>query len=66
MKAPLGPHKGKDFANAIDPCIVTKDEMNQYLGKNGRFNVRMTAKINGQQICDGNYNTVYYDLWTDD
>lgn len=60
MEVPLGPHKGKDFANAIGPCIVTKDEMDQYLGENGRFNARMTAKINGTQICDGNYNTVYY------
>ena len=60
MEVPLGPHKGKDFANAIGPCIVTKDEMDQYLGENDRFNARMTAKINGLQICDGNYNTVYY------
>lgn len=60
MQVPLGPHKGKDFANAIGPCIVTKDEMQQYLGDKGRFNLRMTAKINGELICDGNYNTVYY------
>ena len=60
MMIPLGPHKGKDFANAIGPCIVTKDEMDQYMGENGRFNLRMTSKINGVQICDGNYNTVYY------
>lgn len=58
MKLPLGPHKGKDFANAIGPCIVTKDEMNPYLGENGRFNVKMTAKINDVVICEGNYNTV--------
>jgi 2-keto-4-pentenoate hydratase/2-oxohepta-3-ene-1,7-dioic acid hydratase in catechol pathway len=58
MKVPLGPHKGKDFANAIGPCIVTKDEMNQYLGENGVFNVKMTAKINDSVICEGNYNTV--------
>ncbi len=60
MEVPLGPHKGKDFANAIGPCIVTKDEMNHYMGDNGRFNLRMTAKINDNLICDGNYNTVYY------
>ena len=60
MEVPLGPHKGKDFANAIGPCIVTKDEMNQYLGDNGRFNLQMTAKINDTLICDGNYNTVYF------
>ena len=30
MEVPLGPHKGKDFANAFGPCIVTKDEFEQY------------------------------------
>ncbi|MCU7549758.1 fumarylacetoacetate hydrolase family protein [Chitinophagaceae bacterium LB-8] len=60
MKVHLGPAKGKDFANAIGPCIVTRDEMNQYLQDNGRFNVRMIAKINGQVICEGNFNTIHY------
>ena len=60
MTVPLGPHKGKDFANAIGPCIVTKDEMEPYRTHNDRFNIRMTSKINGQLICDGNYQTVYY------
>ncbi|MCU7549736.1 fumarylacetoacetate hydrolase family protein [Chitinophagaceae bacterium LB-8] len=60
MEVPLGPHKGKDFANAIGPCIVTRDEMNQYLREDGKFNLRMTAKINQSTICDGNYNTVYH------
>ena len=73
---PLGPHKGKDFANAIGPCIVTKDEMAQYrctisreihpehlrmpLSTGDRFDVKMTAKINGETICEGNYKTVYW------
>jgi 2-keto-4-pentenoate hydratase/2-oxohepta-3-ene-1,7-dioic acid hydratase in catechol pathway len=73
---PLGPHKGKDFANAIGPCIVTKDEMEQYrctISKENfpshlrfpennleRFDIKMTAKINQQTICEGNYNTVYW------
>ena len=60
MEVPLGPHKGKDFANAIGPCIVTKDEMQQYRREDGRFDLRMTAKINDTLICEGNYNTVYY------
>lgn len=76
MEVPLGPHKGKDFANAIGPCIVTKDEMEQYrctisreihpehltmpLTSNDRFDVKMTAKINGETICEGNYKTVYW------
>jgi 2-keto-4-pentenoate hydratase/2-oxohepta-3-ene-1,7-dioic acid hydratase in catechol pathway len=73
---PLGPAKGKDFANSIGPCIVTKDEMEQYrcsitkddfsthlrfpTGNLARFDLKMTAKINDQTITDGNYKTVYW------
>ncbi len=73
---PLGPHKGKDFANAIGPCIVTKDEFEQYRcdisrqihpehlrmpnSTGDRFDVKMTAKINGETICEGNYKTVHW------
>ena len=60
MEIPLGPHKGKDFANAIGPCIVTKDEMDKYRGADGKFDIKMTAKINDTVICEGNYNTVYH------
>ena len=75
---PLGPHKGKDFANAIGPCIVTADEMEQYripldetvfqdpirvpTIKRDRLNVKMTSKINGVTICDGNYKTVFHNF----
>ncbi|OYX82600.1 MAG: fumarylacetoacetase [Flavobacteriales bacterium 32-34-25] len=76
MTVPLGPHKGKDFANAIGPCIITKDEMEQYrcsisreshpehltMPKNNgdRFDLKMTAKINDAVICEGNYKTVHW------
>lgn len=59
---PLGPHKGKDFANAIGPCIVTKDEMDNYIGENGLFDVKMKATINDTVICEGNYNTVFHNF----
>jgi 2-keto-4-pentenoate hydratase/2-oxohepta-3-ene-1,7-dioic acid hydratase in catechol pathway len=60
MRCNLGPAKGKDFANAIGPYILTKDEMAPFRDGTGRFNVRMTSRINGETICDGNYNTIYY------
>jgi 2-keto-4-pentenoate hydratase/2-oxohepta-3-ene-1,7-dioic acid hydratase in catechol pathway len=60
MRCNLGPAKGKDFANAIGPYILTKDEMEAYRDDTSRFNVRMTSRINGQTICDGNYNTIHY------
>jgi 2-keto-4-pentenoate hydratase/2-oxohepta-3-ene-1,7-dioic acid hydratase in catechol pathway len=75
---PLGPHKGKDFANAIGPCIVTADEFEQYRIpydpsvfqdpirepdiKLDRLNVRMTSRINGETVCDGNYKTVHFNF----
>lgn len=76
MEIPLGPHKGKDFANAIGPCIVTADEMEQYRVpfdesvftdpirvpsvQIDRFKLTMTSRINGVTVCEGNYQTVYY------
>lgn len=76
MKMPLGPCKGKDFANAFGPCIVTADEFEKYrvpfsedyfeaplkvpTKKADRFNVKMTSRINGENICEGNYKTVNY------
>ena len=76
MTVPLGPHKGKDFANVIGPCIITKDEMEQYRCSisreshpehltmpeetGGRFDLKMSAKINGNLICEGNYKTVHW------
>jgi fumarylacetoacetate (FAA) hydrolase len=78
MEIPLGPHKGKDFANAIGPCIVTADEMEQYRVpfsesyfkeplkppaiKDDRFDLKMTARINGKTICEGNYKSAYFNF----
>jgi 2-keto-4-pentenoate hydratase/2-oxohepta-3-ene-1,7-dioic acid hydratase in catechol pathway len=78
MEIPLGPHKGKDFANAIGPCIVTADEMEQYRiemdesvfqdpirvpnVKGKRFDIKMTSRINGEIICEGNYKTAYFNF----
>lgn len=60
MNMPLGPHKGKDFANTIGPCIVTYDEMEQYATEDERFDISMKAYINDQEICSGNYKTIHY------
>ncbi|WP_020606823.1 fumarylacetoacetate hydrolase family protein [Spirosoma spitsbergense] len=60
MKCNLGPAKGKDFANVIGPYIVTKDELEPTRDETGRFNVQMTSRINGQPICNGNFNTIHY------
>ncbi|MHB8798603.1 MAG: fumarylacetoacetate hydrolase family protein [Thermoanaerobaculia bacterium] len=57
MKLNLGPAKGKDFATAIGPWLVTKDELAGRLTPTPKGNVldaRMTAHVNGIQVSDGN------------
>ena len=57
MKLNLGPAKGKDFATAIGPWLVTPDELEQYKISNesgNKYDLRMTAKHNGKLISDGN------------
>ena len=56
----LGPAKGKDFATAIGPWLVTLDELSAFevpakenhVGKN--WNLRMTCSVNGVQVSEGN------------
>lgn len=57
MKLNLGPAKGKDFATALGPYLVTRDELAKYAvpGPNGeRHNLRMQAWLNEQKVSDGN------------
>lgn len=56
----LGPAKGKDFATAIGPWLVTLDELQPYeipckenhTGKS--WNLKMTCSVNGKQVSEGN------------
>jgi fumarylacetoacetate (FAA) hydrolase len=56
----LGPAKGKDFATATGPYLVTLDELEPFeiparsghTGKN--WNLRMQCRVNGAQVSDGN------------
>ena len=61
MKLNLGPAKGKDFATAIGPWLVTPDELEDRK-KSTRFgdkySLRMTASHNGKQISDGNLDSM--------
>ncbi len=57
MKMSLGPAKGKDFATALGPWLVTKDELASFKkpGPTGeRFALEMTCDINGVAISKGN------------
>ncbi|MEM0158906.1 MAG: fumarylacetoacetate hydrolase family protein [Thermoplasmataceae archaeon] len=53
MAVGLGPFKGKDFATAIGPCIVTADEMDP-------TTVKMTASVNGEMWSSGYLNDMEF------
>lgn len=59
MLVGLGPAKGKDFATSIGPYILTKDEL-EGLSSGKGFNIKMTAKVNGVLLSEGNMKDLYY------
>ena len=59
MKVGLGPAKGKDFATSLGAHLVTKEELDVY--RNGdRYNLEMTAHVNGKLLSKGNFQDIYY------
>ena len=63
MKLNMGPVKGKDFATSLGPWLVTPDELADVrLGEaeQERFDLTMTAPVNGQEISRGNFKDIYF------
>ena len=54
MACRLGPAKGKDFATAIGPCIVTPDEIPDLAS------LRMIARINGEVWSEGRFGSIHW------
>lgn len=57
MKLSLGPAKGKDFATAIGPWLVTKDELESRRipgAKGERYDLEMTCRIGNEEVSRGN------------
>jgi 2-keto-4-pentenoate hydratase/2-oxohepta-3-ene-1,7-dioic acid hydratase in catechol pathway len=54
MRVRLGPAKGKDWCTALGPYLVTPDQIGD------PYNLRMTARINGEQWSEGNSSTIYW------
>jgi fumarylacetoacetate (FAA) hydrolase len=56
----LGPAKGKDFATATGPWLVTPDELERFqtaapAGHSGKaWSLKMACRLNGQQVSEGN------------
>jgi 2-keto-4-pentenoate hydratase/2-oxohepta-3-ene-1,7-dioic acid hydratase in catechol pathway len=59
MKVGLGPAKGKDFATSIGPYIITKDELEDLVSAKA-FDLKMTAKVNGILLSEGNAKDIFY------
>jgi fumarylacetoacetate (FAA) hydrolase len=63
MKINLGPSKGKDFATSLGPWLVTPDELatrRTGSGASERYDMTMTARVDGEEISRGNFNQIYY------
>ncbi len=61
MKLNLGPAKGKDFATAIGPWLVTPDELadvRQTTPFGDKYDLRMTATHNGKRISEGTLSSM--------
>lgn len=54
MKVRLGPAKGKDWATALGPWLVTADEIGD------PYNLEMTARVNGETWSRGNSRSLYW------
>lgn len=60
MSVGLGPAKGKDFATAVGPALVTLDELRDRLDAHGRLHLEMRARVNGRELSRGNAGTIYH------
>ena len=60
MAVGLGPAKGKDFATAVGPWLVTPDEFRDRIDADGRLNLGMVARVNGRELSRGNAADMYF------
>jgi fumarylacetoacetate (FAA) hydrolase len=63
MKLNLGPAKGKDFATAIGPWLVTPDELAPRLTRSEKGSVlhaAMTAEVNGVRVSAGDADQMHW------
>lgn len=63
MKLNLGPAKGKDFATAVGPYMVTPDELSPAWSGN-KLQLQMSCHVNGIKYSAGNTNDMYHSFAT--
>ncbi len=61
MTVGLGPAKGKDFATAVGPWLVTRDEFADRI-EGERLSLEMTARVNGRALSHGNVASLHHSI----
>ena len=59
MAVGLGAAKGKDFATAVGPVLVTRDEFADKI-ENEVISLEMRARLNGRELSRGNSNSLFH------
>ncbi len=59
MSVGLGPAKGKDFATSLGPYVVTPEDMADRF-MDGRHDLTMIARINGEEVSRGNAKDLHW------
>lgn len=60
MAVGLGPSKGKDFATAVGPNLVSVESLRHRIDAENRIDLSMTATVNGKVLSQGNANTLHF------
>ena len=61
MEVGLGPAKGKDFATAVGPMLVTLDEFSDKIDKE-KLTLDMRARVNERQLSCGSSSSLFHSL----
>lgn len=61
MTVGLGPAKGKDFATAVGPWLVTRDEFADRIAGE-RLSLAMSARVNGRELSRGNVADLHHSI----
>lgn len=56
----IGPAKSKDFATSIGPWLVTLDELEDKKTAPGKYDLVMTARVNGKECSRANLKDIYW------
>ena len=60
MRVGLGPAKGKDFATSLGPALVTADEFTDRATGDGRYDLAMAVRVNGELRGSGSFADMYW------